>query len=368
MAPTPNAARRLHALPVGMAALALVLSGCAGSGEDGGEGQASAAPSSSSAQTSSDEPQDPQESAASVAAESFAAQSSEGSRRPQPREALETKGPGVKGGAADGNWVRIASSRNDTVSVQDCSTDVLDQGTLDAIATHIPNANSLEITQLFASRDVSHEFMSCSYSTFQDRAPGMPSAMVTYQHNRDGKKLDWCSEEAPVEADEYSWDPKTGKGLMALLRPGMIGGQDGAPLLPQRTAWQCNDEGTEMVLITLGAMEGYGDANEGLESVKNSPVKDSTTIVTEARDHLADTMLKDPKKVREVISTSSPVFMDYQMDEKTLEEAKKVPAGKSDPDELNDQSMLDRPEGAPGPVAPGMPPRPSEDAEESGSE
>lgn len=350
------ARRRLLPLGAGVAALALVLSGCIADQED-----PTGSASSEGAEASPSESLDPTAAAASKVAEAAAASRAAGTRRPQPREALETDGPGVTEGAATGTWISIASARQENVSVMDCARDVLDQGTLDAIATHIPNASAMAIAQLFASRDEDREFMTCTFTSMSKAENGMPMASVRYQHNRDGERLEWCKEEPATIADEYSFDPKTGKGLMALVRPGMEGGKDGAPLMPQRTGWACNEDGTEMVSITFGSMEGYGDANEGLTAIKNSPVAESTTIVTEARDHLADTVLKDASKYQDVIGKASPYFMDYQMDEKTLEDARKIPSGESDPADLPTHSMLDRPEGAPGPVAPGQPPRVLED-------
>lgn len=353
------ARRRLLPLGAGAAALALVLSGCVADQED-----PNGAPSSGTEETSEPSPSeslDPTAAAASQVAEAAASSAAAGTRRPQPREALETDGPGVTDGAATGSWISIASAKQDTVSVMDCARDVLDQGTLDAVATHIPNASAMSIAQLFASRDENLEFMSCSFTSSTRAENGMPMAMVRYQHNLNDERLEWCKPEPAAIADEYTFDEETNKGLMALVRPGMKGGADGAPLMPQRTGWACSDDGTEMVSITFGAMEGYGDANEGLTAIENSPVAESTTIVTEARDHLADTVLKDPSTYQDVIGKASPFFMDYQMDEKTLEEARKIPAGESDPEDLPTHSMIDRPEGAPGPVAPGQPPRVVED-------
>ena len=157
----------------------------------------------------------------------------------------------------------------------DCARDVLDQGTLDAIATHIPNASAMSIAQLFASRDENLEFMSCSFTSSTRAENGMPMAMVRYQHDLNDRRLEWCKPEPAAIADEYTFDEETDKGLMALVRPGMKGGRDGAPLMPQRTGWACSEDGTEMVSITFGAMEGYGDANEGLTAIENSR-KDQT--------------------------------------------------------------------------------------------
>lgn len=360
MAKAPTAARRrLLPLGAGAAALALVLSGCIADQEEP-EGSASSG-TNEAAEPSPSESLDPTAAAASQIAEAAAASAAAGTRRPQPREALETNGPGVIDGAATGTWIAIASAKQDTVSVMDCARDVLDQGTLDAIATHIPNASAMSIAQLFASRDENLEFMSCSFTSSTRAENGMPMAMVRYQHDLNDERLEWCKPEPAAIADEYTFDEETNRGLMALVRPGMKGGRDGAPLMPQRTGWACNEDGSEMVSITFGAMEGYGDANEGLTAIENSPVAESTTIVTEARDHLADTVLEDASKYREVIDQASPVFMDYQMNDEVLEAARKIPTGESDPEDLPTHSMIDRPEGAPGPVAPGQPPRVVED-------
>lgn len=356
------ARRRLLPLAAGTAALALVLTGCiADQDEPGGSPSSGASSEGTGSGPNPSESLDPTAAAASQVAEAAAASAAAGTRRPQPREALETNGPGVIDGAATGSWIAIASAKQDTVSVMDCARDVLDQGTLDAVATHIPNASNISIAQLFASRDENLEFMSCSFTSSTRAENGMPMAMVRYQHDLNGDRLEWCKPEPAAIADEYTYDEKSGKGLMALVRPGMKGGRDGAPLMPQRTGWACNEDGSAMVSITFGAMEGYGDANEGLTAIKDSPVAESTTIVTQARDHLADTVLEDPSKYQDVIDKASPVFMDYQMDEETLAEAKKIPAGESNPEDLPTHSMLDRPEGAPGPVAPGQPPRVVED-------
>lgn len=352
----PSLRRRLLPLGAGAAALSLLLSGCTagneGPQEPTGADGSSAGPSESL---------DPTAAAASQVAEAAASSAAAGTRRPQPREALETDGPGVREGAATASWVSIASARQENVSVMDCARDVLDRATLDAIATHMPNASAISLAQLFASRDEDREFMTCTFTSSSKAENGMPMASVRYQHNRDGRRLEWCEQTPATIADEYTFDPETGKGLLALVRPGMVGGSDGAPLMPQRTGWACNEDGTEMVSITFGSMEGYGDANEGLTAIKNSPVAESTTIVTEARDHLADTILEDASAYQDVIGKASPFFMDYQMDEKTLEDAQKIPAGESDPADLPTHSMIDRPEGAPGPVAPGQPPRVLED-------
>ena len=221
-------------------------------------------------------PTDPASAAASRVREALASESAEGTPRAEPRQAFETVGPGIKDGAATEAWKNTAAVRNDTVSVMDCTRDVLDQRTLDAVATHIPDSSNIEIVQLFASQDETHEFLTCVYNGYFEYSPGMPLAQVHYQHNLDGSRLEWCQEEPAAVADEYTFDPKTGKGLLALLRPGMVGGQDGAPLLPQRTAWACSEDGSEMVSVTMGSMEGFGDANGGLTQVKNSPVAQST--------------------------------------------------------------------------------------------
>ena len=366
----PASARRRAPLAAGVAALALALTGCADSGEPA-EPASTAAPAptdSAAGGSASATPTDPASAAASRVREARASDAAEGTPRAQPRQALETLGPGIRDGAATTAWQDTAAVRNDTVSVMDCTSDVLDQRTLDAVATHIPDGNSIEIVQLFASHDETHEFLTCVYNGFFEYTPGMPLAQVHYQHNLDSTRLDWCQEEPAAVADEYTFDPETGKGLLALLRPGMIGGQDGAPLMPQRTAWACNEEGTELVSVTMGSMEGYGDANGGLTQVEDSPVAQSTTLVTQARDHLADTVLKDASRFREVIQLSSPFFLDAQMDEQTLAEAREIPTGLGPDEQMNNQSTIDRPEGAPGPVAPGQPPRPFQGAAREAAE
>lgn len=370
----PASARRRAPLAVGVAALALTLAGCATGGQPGEPASTSApitsapAVGGATASPASETPTDPASAAALRVREARASASAEGTPRAAPRQALETVGPGIRDGAASTAWKNTAAVRNDTVSVMDCTRDVLDQRTLDAVATHIPDASNLEIVQLFASQDETHEFLTCVYNGFYEESPGMPLAQVHYQHNLDGTRLDWCEAEPAAVADEYSFDPETGKGLLALLRPGMVGGQDGAPLLPQRTAWACNPDGTEMVSVTMGAMEGFGDANGGLTEVENSPVAQSTTLVTQARDHLAGTVLKDASGFHEVIQLSSPFFLDARMDEETLAKAREIPTGRASEELLNDQSTIDRPEGAPGPVAPGQPPRPFQGAAREAAE
>ena len=359
----PAPARRRTAPALGALALALALTGCGGGGESTPSSSAPAVPAAGPstpgvAATATGDPESPASQAAAQIREARASERAEGSDRPQPREALETVGPGVQAGAASRGWQSVASSRNDSVAVMDCTQDVLEQATLDAVATHIPVANDIAIVQLFASRDETHEFLTCQYQGSSSRGEGAPLVMVHYQHNIDGSRLDWCQEEPAVRADEYSFDPATGKGLLALLRPGMVGGSDGAPLLPQRTGWACTEDGTQLVSVTFGSMEGYGPQNEGLTQVENSPVANSTTVVTQARDHLADTVLKDPAAFQEVISSASPYFLNAQMDEETLQEALRIPTGLVPEEMLSDQSTIDRPEGAPEPVAPSQPPRP----------
>lgn len=363
LAPT----RRRASLAAGTAALALALTGCA-TGGPSAEPTPTAAPAASTAGIASGSasaasgPTDPASAAAAQVAAARASALAEGTRRPEPREALETAGPGIKDGAATAGWQATAAAKNNTVSVMNCTKDVLDQRTLDAVATHMPAIGSIGFVEQFASHDSTHEFMTCVYSGHSKRSPGMPLVEVQYQHNMDGERLEWCRPEPAAMADEYRFDEKTGKGLLALLRPGMVGGQDGAPLLPQRTGWACTEDGTQMVSITFGSMKGFGDANKGLAAVEDSPAAQSTTLVTQARDHLADTVLKDPSHYQEIIQKSSPFFLDAQMDEKTLQAAQAIPTGRSDPDDLSDQSTIDRPEGAPGPVAPGQPPRPFQGA------
>ncbi|KAB1900729.1 hypothetical protein, partial [Micrococcus luteus] len=369
----PAPARRRAPLAVGVAALALALAGCGSAGQSGEPASSTAAAPSGSAASAAagsatESPTDPASAAASRVREALASESAEGTPRAEPRQAFETVGPGIKDGAATEAWKNTAAVRNDTVSVMDCTRDVLDQRTLDAVATHIPDSSNIEIVQLFASQDETHEFLTCVYNGYFEYSPGMPLAQVHYQHNRDGSRLEWCQEEPATVADEYTFDPKTGKGLLALLRPGMVGGQDGAPLLPQRTAWACSEDGSEMVSVTMGSMEGFGDANGGLTQVKNSPVAQSTTLVTETRDHLADTVLKDAGEFQEVIKLSSPFFLNAQMDEETLAKAREIPTGRVPDELLNDQSTIDRPEGAPGPVAPGQPPRPFQGAAREAAE
>ena len=326
----PAPARRRAPLAVGVAALALALAGCGSAGQSGDPASSTAAAPSGSAASAAagsatESPTDPASAAASRVREALASESAEGTPRAEPRQAFETVGPGIKDGAATEAWKNTAAVRNDTVSVMDCTRDVLDQRTLDAVATHIPDSSNIEIVQLFASQDETHEFLTCVYNGYFEYSPGMPLAQVHYQHNLDGSRLEWCQEEPAAVADEYTFDPKTGKGLLALLRPGMVGGQDGAPLLPQRTAWACSEDGSEMVSVTMGSMEGFGDANGGLTQVKNSPVAQSTTLVTETRDHLAYTVLKDAGDFQEVIKLSSPFFLNAQMDEETLAQAREIP-------------------------------------------
>lgn len=359
----PAPVRRRTAPVLGAAALALALTGCGGGGESTPSSSAAPTPAAAAstpgvAATATGDPESPASQAAAQIREARASERAEGSDRPQPREALETAGPGVTAGAATQAWQNRASTYNDSVSVMDCTKDVLDQATLDAVATHIPVANHLSIVQLFASRDETHEFLTCQYQGSTSRSEGTPIVMVHYQHNLDGTRLDWCEEAPAVQADEYSFDPASGKGLLALLRPGMVGGSDGAPLLPQRTGWACTQDGTRMVSVTFGSMEGYGTQNEGLTQVVNSPVANSTTVVTQARDHLADTVLRDPAAFQEVISLASPYFLDAQMDQETLDRALQIPTGLVPEEMLNDQSTIERPEGAPGPVALDQPPRP----------
>lgn len=357
----PTSAPHRAAAALGAAALALTLAGCSGSGQPSPASSTSTSTATAAAGSSASATGDPQSPASAAASEIRAARASEkadGSERPQPREALETQGPGITSGAASAGWKSVAARYNDTVSVMDCTQDVLDQTTLDAVATHIPVANDIGIVQLFASRDQSHEFLTCQYQGSSSRSEGAPLVMVHYQHNLDGRRLEWCRPEAPVMADEYSYDESTRKGLLALLRPGMVGGADGAPLLPQRTAWACNEDGTQLVSVTFGAMKGYGSVNEGLTQVTNSPIANSTTLATQARDHLADTVLKDPSGFQADIETSSPFFLNAQTDQETLDKAKGLPTGIIPQDQLSDQSTIDRPEGAPEPVAPGQPPRP----------
>ncbi|MDO4239337.1 hypothetical protein [Micrococcus sp.] len=358
----PAPARRHIAPVLGAAALALALTGCGG-GESTSPSSAAPAPAGGPstpgvAATATGDPESPASQAAAQIREARASERAEGSDRPEPREALETVGPGVSAGAATQGWQNVASRRNDSVAVMDCTQDVLEQATLDAVATHIPVANDIAIVQLFASRDQTHEFLTCQYQGSSSRSEGAPLVMVHYQHNLDGSRLDWCQEEPAVRADEYSFDPATGRGLLALLRPGMVGGSDGAPLLPQRTGWACTEDGTQLVSVTFGSMEGYGPQNEGLTQVVNSPVANSTTVVTQARDHLADTVLKDPAAFQEVISVASPYFLNAQMDQETLDRALQIPTGLVPEEMLNDQSTIERPEGAPEPVAPSQPPRP----------
>ena len=364
----PASARRRAPLAAGVAALALALTGCATGGEPTEPASTTAPAPSGSPAADSATPTDPASAAASRVREARESDAAEGTPRAQPRQALETTGPGIRDGAASTAWQNTAAVRNDTVSVMDCTRDVLDQRTLDAVATHIPNGSTIEIVQLFASRDEKHEFLTCVYNGYFEYSPGMPLAQVHYQHNLDSTRLDWCEAEPAAVADEYSFDPETGKGLLALLRPGMVGGTDGAPLMPQRTAWACNEDGTELVSVTMGSMEGYGDANGGLTQVENSPVAQSTTLVTQARDHLADTVLEDASGFQEVIQLSSPFFLDAQMDEETLAAAREIPTGRVPDEQLNNQSTIDRPEGAPGPVAPGQPPRPFQGAAREAAE
>lgn len=358
----PAPARRRGAAVLGTAALALLLAGCAGGGQSTGSSAAAATPTSATASlTGSAEataPTDPASAAASQIQAAKSASRAEGSQRIAPREALETVGPGVSAGAATTGWKAVAATKNDSVSVMDCTSDVLDQGTLDAVATHIPVASQIAITNLFASRDSTHEFLSCQFAGDSRKSEGMPFVKVTYQHNLDGERLDWCRPEPATPADEFSYDPETGLGLLALLNPGMVGGSDGAPLLPQRTGWACSEDGTELVAIQFGSLLGFGDANGGLDQVPNSPVAKSTTVVTEARDHLAQTVLKDPSHFQDVITQSSPFYLNAQMDEETLKQAQQIPAGTVPEDMLTNQSTIDRPEGADQPVAPGQPPRP----------
>ncbi len=362
----PESPRRRAAAAAGTAALALVLAGCAAGGESGGTtpspSPTASASATGAASTADPTPTDPAAAAASRVAAARASAAAEGTRRPEPREALQTVGPGIKDGAASSGWQSVAAAKNNTVAVMNCTRDVLDQRTMDAVATHIPNPSAIGFVDQYASRDATHEFLSCVYQGDSKRSTGMPVVTVSYQHNLDGERLDWCRPEPAAVADEYSFDEASGKGLLALLRPGMVGGQDGAPLLPQRTGWACTEDGTEMVSVIFGAMEGYGDANDGLTQVEDSPVAQSTTVVTQARDHLADTVLKDPSHYREIIQKSSPFFLDAQMDEESLQAARALPTGRIPEDQLTDQSTIDRPEGAPGPVAPGQPPRPFQGA------
>ncbi len=369
----PTPARRRLPLVAGVAALALALAGCADGGQPGEPASTavpapSASAGSPAAGSAPATPTDPASIAASRVREARESASAEGTPRAQPRQALETLGPGIRDGAATTAWENTAAVRNDTVSVMDCTRDVLDQRTLDAVATHIPDGSNIEIVQLFAAQDETHEFLTCAYNGYFEYSPGMPLAQVQYQHNLDSTRLDWCEDEPATVADEYTFDPETGKGLLALLRPGMIGGQDGAPLMPQRTAWACSEDGTELVSVTMGSMEGYGDANGGLTQVENSPVAGSTTLVTEARDHLADTVLKDASRFHEVIKLSSPFFLNASMDEESLAKAREIPTGRVPDELLNNQSTIDRPEGAPGPVAPGQPPRPFQGAAREAAE
>ncbi|MDO5633747.1 MAG: hypothetical protein Q4G34_02560 [Micrococcus sp.] len=363
---SPSARPRL-AVTAAVAVVGLTLAGCTSEAPAPADQSPTAAPASTPAATAeetngaAESTEDPIAAAASQAAAEYAAEMAQGTQRPTPREALETVGAGVNDGAATAGWQSTAAGRSDTVSVQNCVRDVLNQDTMDAIATHIPNANAIEIMQLFAARDTDYEFLTCSFSTQAARAEGMPTVLVRYQHNLNGERLDWCREDAPVVADEYTFDPETHRGLMSLLRPGMVGGTSGASLLPQRTGWACTEDGTQMVGITFGAAEGFGDSATGLSTVDNSPVADSTTVVTQARDQLADTWLSDPSQVQEVIGRSSPFFMDYQMDEATLQEALRVPTAPAEEGAYSDQSLIERPEGAPGPIAPGQPPRPATD-------
>lgn len=366
--PVP-APRRVGAA-LGATALAVALAGCSGSGDTAASssaGQSSPAAAASTAQpvaalatdaSATGDPNSPASQAAAEISSARAAERADGSERPQPREAFETAGPGITSGAASSGWRAVASSLNDTVSVMDCTQDILDQTTLDAVATHIPDPSKIGIVQLFASRDATHEFLTCQYQGSSRKGEGAPLVMVHYQHNLDGTRLDWCKPEPAVMADEYSFDEKTGKGLLALLKPGMVGGADGAPLLPQRSAWACTEDGTQLVSITFGSMEGYGSQSKGLTQVTNSPIANSTTLATEARDHLADTVLKDPSALHEDITTSSPFFLDYQMNQETLDKALSIPTGVVPQDMLSNRSTIDRPEGAPEPVAPGQPPRP----------
>ena len=79
-------------------------------------------------------------------------------------------------------------------------------------------------------------------------------------------------------------------------------------------------------------------------------------------------MLKDAGDFQEVIKLSSPFFLNAQMDEETLAQAREIPTGRVPDELLNNQSTIDRPEGAPGPVAPGQPPRPFQGAAREAAE
>ena len=150
----PAPARRRTAPALGALALALALTGCGGGGESTPSSSAPAVPAAGPstpgvAATATGDPESPASQAAAQIREARASERAEGSDRPQPREALETVGPGVQAGAASRGWQSVASSRNDSVAVMDCTQDVLEQATLDAVDAWLASSDANPAAQRY---------------------------------------------------------------------------------------------------------------------------------------------------------------------------------------------------------------------------